>query len=78
MCQKALIIKPSYEQSMRTAEFVEGIVVVVLGALMLADGVAGLVMDASFIFEGVNPLFEIVVGLISIILGDLLQRESRK
>ena len=63
---------------MKIAEFVEGIIVVVLGALMLADGVAGLVMDTSFIFEGVNPLFEIVVGLISIILGDLLQRDSRK
>lgn len=63
---------------MRTAEFIEGIVVVVLGALMLADGVSGLIMETSFFFEGVNPLFEIVVGLISIILGDLLQRESRK
>ena len=76
--QKALIIKLSYGKSMKIGELVEGIILMVLGALMLADGVAGLVMDTSFIFEGINPLFEIVVGLISIILGDLLQRESRK
>ncbi len=63
---------------MKMAEFLEGIIVVVLGALMPADGVAGLVMDTSSISEGVNPLFEIPAGLISIILGDLLQRESRR
>ena len=50
----------------------------VLGALILADGVAGLAMDTSFIFQSVDPLFKLVVALISIILGDLLQRESRK
>ena len=76
--QKALIIKLSYEKSMKIGEFVEGIILMVLGALILADGVAGLVMDTSFIFQGVDPLFKLVVALISIILGDLLQRESRK
>ena len=60
--------------------FVSDIIVVVLGALMLADGVVGSVMEGtSFIFEGVNPLFEIAVAIISIILGaPLLRGENEK
>ena len=48
-----------------------GIIVVVLAALMLADGVAGSIMEGtSFIFEGINPLFKITVAIISIVLGE--------
>jgi hypothetical protein len=60
--------------------FFSGIIVMVLGALMLADGVVGSVMEGtSFIFEGVGPLFEIVVAIICIILGSpLLRRNNEK
>ncbi len=42
--------------------FAVGVVVIVLGALMLADGIAGSINDNSFLFEGVNRGFEVVVG----------------
>lgn len=74
---KYLIIESSKDLFMNIGNFVSGIIVVVLGALMLADGVVGSIMEGtSFFFEDVNPLFKIVVALISIILGAPLLRES--
>ena len=50
---------------------ISGIIVIVLGALTLADGILGVIpgVEMSVFFEGVNPYFKIVVGLIVIIIG---------
>jgi len=53
-----------------------GIIVLVLGALMLAEGVLGWVTGASLFFEGVNPSFKFVVGLIAIVSTSSLMREK--
>ena len=76
---KIIIIESLKYVFMKIGNFVPGIIVVVLGALMLADGVVGSIMEGtSFIFEGVDPLFEIVVALISIILGAPLLRDGNE
>lgn len=46
-----------------------GLIVIVLGALLLAEGVAGTVTNSTIFFEGVNRGFEGVVGFIAVILG---------
>lgn len=50
---------------------ISGIIVIVLGALTLVDGILGVIpgVETSVFFEGVNPYFKIVVGLIVIIIG---------
>lgn len=49
--------------------FAGGLIVIVLGALLLAEGIAGTVSNSTIFFEGVNRGFEAIVGLISVILG---------
>ncbi|MFQ6010969.1 MAG: hypothetical protein ACE5KG_02230 [Nitrososphaerales archaeon] len=49
-----------------------GIMTVVIGALMLADGVIGAVSGFSIFYEGTNPLFSISVGIIALIVGGTL------
>jgi len=51
---------------------------IVLGALMLAEGVLGWVTNTSLFFEDVNPAFKFVVGFIAIVLAAPLLEESRK
>ncbi len=63
---------------MKIIDFIAGIIVVVLGALMLADGVVGWPAETSFIFRNVDPLFEIVVGAISIVLAAPLLGKNKE
>lgn len=46
-----------------------GIIAIVVGALMLADGVLGAVAGISLIFKGTNPSFAVAVGIIALLLG---------
>ena len=63
---------------MDIGSLVEGIIVIVLGALMLAEGVVGYVTDLSLFFTGTNPAFVAAVGLIAIILGASLIEKGEK
>ena len=63
---------------MKIIDFIAGIIVVVLGALMLVDGVVGYPDGPSFIFRDVDPLFEIVVGAISLVLAAPLLGKSKE
>ncbi len=63
---------------MNIGKFVPGIIVVVLGALMLADGVLASVADGTIFFEGMNPNFTMVVGIIALLLGGSLLEDGGK
>ena len=51
------------------ARFAVGIVIVVVGALMVAEGVLGWVSDTSMFFPGINDSFVFWVGVLSIMIG---------
>ncbi len=51
------------------AGFGAGLVLIVLGALMLAEGIAGSITNSTLFFKGVNRGFEFVVGLVTLITG---------
>jgi hypothetical protein len=63
----------------RISGFIAGIIVLVLGALMIAEAVASVVADSPFMFlDGVNRGFEFAVGFIAIVLAASTMDESRK
>lgn len=63
---------------MRASGLIAGLIVVVLGALMMAEGVVVISGNASFMFaENMNRGFEFVVGLIAIVLGAVVMDLSR-
>ena len=49
------------------SRLVEGIIVIVLGALMLAEGVVRYIAGVSIFFAGTNPAFVVAVGIIALI-----------
>jgi hypothetical protein len=49
--------------------FIIGILLIIPGALMIADGILTMLSGNAIFFEGVNNKFEIVVGFALIILG---------
>jgi hypothetical protein len=60
----------------RISSFVAGMVAVVLGALMIAEGTLGWVTGQSLFYPGVNPTFKFVVGFLVVVLAaPLLDRE---
>ena len=62
----------------RSGAFIAGLVVVVLGALMVAEGVVDMVADTSFMFaRDMNRQFELVVGFVAILLGAAVMGLSR-
>jgi len=62
----------------RSGAFIAGLIVVVLGALMMAEGVVEPVADTSFMFaRDMNRQFEFVVGLVAILLGAAVMGLSR-
>jgi len=63
---------------MRIAGLVAGIILTVLGALMLAEGIITMLGNPSFIFvENMNRGFEFVVGLVTIVLAATTMDLSR-
>lgn len=51
------------------AHFGAALFLIVLGALMLAEGIVGTMNNSTLFFEGVNRGFEFVVGLVTLIVG---------
>ena len=60
------------------SKIAEGIVVIVLAALLLADGIMGSIeainLDPLFSL----PVFKFIVGLIALVLGAAFVEESRR
>jgi hypothetical protein len=54
---------------MYLVRFVFALVVIVGGALMLADSVLGSLQGTTLFFEGVNHSFETIVGLVTLVVG---------
>jgi len=54
----------------KIGRFAAGIIVLVLGALMIAEAVTSTVANTPFMFlEGVNRGFEFVIGFVAILLA---------
>lgn len=53
------------------------LIVIVLDALMLAEGVLGWVSNTSLFYEGVNPSFKFVVGFIAVVLAASLMEKEK-
>ncbi len=65
-------------RGMRAGGLVAGIILVVLGALMLAEGIITLLGNPAFIFiDNMNRSFELVVGLVTIIVAGSTMDVSR-
>jgi len=58
--------------------FIAGIILVVLGALMLAEGIITLMGNPAILFvDNMNRGFELVVGLVTIIVAAATMDSSR-
>lgn len=53
------------------------IVLIVLGALLLAEGVVGALNGTTLFFEGVNRGFEFIMGLVTVIVGASLMPSQK-
>ena len=63
---------------MRASGLIAGLIVLVLGALMMAEGVVSTVANTNFMFaENMNRGFEFVVGFIAIVLAAVIMDLSR-
>ena len=66
------------EKIRKMGAFVAGIILVVLGALMLAEGIITLMGNSPFLFiDNMNRGFELVVGLVTIIVAAATMDSSR-
>jgi len=64
---------------MRISGLIAGIILTVLAALMLAEGIITLMGNPAFIFlDNMNRGFELVVGLVSIIVAGTTMDLSRR
>ena len=63
---------------MRISGFVTGIIVLVFGALMIAEAVSSTVANTILFFEGVNRGFEFMVVFMAVVLAAYIMDESRK
>ena len=64
-----VVINIPYYKDMNIPKFIIGILLVIPGAFMIADGVLAMLGDNVIFFEGVNTKFEFVIGYALIILG---------
>lgn len=63
---------------MRISGLVAGVILTVLGALMMAEGVVATAGNTSFMFaENMNRGFEFVVGFVTIVLSAIIMDLSR-
>ncbi len=64
--------------AMRVGGLVGGIILIVLGALMTAEGIITLMGNPSFIFiDNMNRAFELVVGIVTIVVAATTMDLSR-
>ena len=54
---------------MKIPQFIIGILLIIPGAFMIADGVLAMIGESVIFFNGVNTKFEFIVGFALIILG---------
>lgn len=64
-----IIVLLSYHIDMNIPKIIIGILLIIPGAFMIADGVLAMLGENVIFFEGVNTKFEFVVGYALIILG---------
>ena len=58
------------KRGMRISGMVAGIILTVLAALMMAEGIITLLGNPAFIFiDNMNRAFELVVGIVSILVA---------
>lgn len=63
---------------MRISGLIAGVILTVLGALMMAEGVVTMAGNASFMFvENMNRGFEFVVGFVTIVIAAIVMDLSR-
>jgi hypothetical protein len=63
---------------MRISGLIAGVILTVLGALMMAEGIVVMAGNASFMFaENMNRGFEFVVGFVTIVLAAIIMDLSR-
>jgi len=66
------------EKIRKMGAFVAGIILVVLGALMFAESIITLMGNSAFLFvDNMNRGFELVVGLVTIIVAAATMDSSR-
>jgi len=63
---------------MKPLKLAIGVILVVIGALMLADGVIGWVNNTYVFIADVNPTFKFIVGLIAIVSATPQLQESKE
>ncbi len=64
--------------NMKISALVSGIILTVLGALLMAEGVITTLDNPSFIFvENMNRGFELMVGFITVIIAGITMDLSR-
>lgn len=63
---------------MNPIRFSGSLLVIVLGAILPAEGVYGSIIGASIFFEGVNPSFKVVVGFIAIVLAAAIMQDNKE
>ncbi|MFQ5908901.1 MAG: hypothetical protein ACE5JE_08795 [Thermoplasmata archaeon] len=62
---------------MKIANLVSGIPVVVLGALMLVEGILVYTSDAGFWLGNTSPNLSLALGVIALLVGGTLMEEAR-
>ncbi len=66
------------EKIRKTGAFIAGIILVVIGALTLAEGIITLMGNPAFIFiDNMNRSFELVVGIFAILVAASTMDTSR-
>ena len=63
---------------MKPLKLAIGVILVVIGALLLADGVIGWVSNTYVFIADVNPTFKFVVGIIAIVSATPQLQESKE
>ncbi len=64
------------EKNIPIPAFIVGIILIVLGAFMIADTALVLANQSQIFFEGTNYKFEFVVGIITIMIAANMMNEK--
>jgi len=67
--RRAAAAQARFKTPTDVAHFAAALLLIVLGALMLAEGILGAMNGSTLFFGGVNRGFEFVMGLVTLIVG---------